>query len=273
MPTAGAASPSPPARPEPGAGGGDGRTRGTRTARRPAVAAERRRPVKAIVRVQLVPDPAGIHADTEAVAIDVLRATTTLTVALGNGAGPVTPVASPAEALALRERTPGALACGERGGRMVPGFDLGNSPFEYAPERVGGRPLIFASTNGSHAMLAAARARRRWLGAFVNASAIAESLAGAVHVTLICAGKLGRPALEDAACAGWLCAALEARGAALEGAAARFARALAPPDAAGIAALVASCPHARELVALGPAYVRDLAFCGTLDAVGKAFTL
>lgn len=229
--------------------------------------------MKALVCVQLVPDPAGVDAGTEAVAIDVLRATSTLTVALEGGAGPVFPVATPAEALALRERTPGALACGERGGRMVEGFDLGNSPFEYTPARVGGRPLVFASTNGSLAMLAAARARRRWLGAFVNAGALVESLAGADHVTLVCAGKLGCPALEDAACAGWLCAAFEARGAQLDGAAARFARALAPTDAAGIAALVWSCPHARELVALGPAYVRDLEFCGTLDAVGKAFRL
>jgi 2-phosphosulfolactate phosphatase len=229
--------------------------------------------MKAAIRVQLVPDAAGIAADTDAVAIDVLRATTTLTVALANGAGPVTPVATPAGALALRERQPGSLACGERGGRMVAGFDLGNSPFEYGAERVGGRPLIFASTNGSHAMIAAARAKRRWLGAFVNAGAIVEALAGAAHVTLVCAGKLGRPALEDAACAGWLCAALEARGATLEGAGARFARRLAPADAAAVAALVAACPHARELVALGPAYMRDLEFCGTLDVVERAFTL
>jgi len=229
--------------------------------------------MKAVVRVQLVPGAGAIVPGTDAVAIDVLRATSTLTVALANGAGPVTPVATPAEALALRERTPGALACGERGGRMVPGFDLGNSPFEYGPERAGGRPLIFASTNGSHAMIAASSARRRWLGAFVNAGALVESLAGAGHVTLVCAGKLGRPALEDAACAGWLCAALEARGARLEGGAARFVRSIAPGDAAEVAALVAACPHARELVALGPAYVRDLEFCGQLDAVGKAFTI
>jgi 2-phosphosulfolactate phosphatase len=229
--------------------------------------------VKAAVRVQLVPGANGIAADTDAIVIDVLRATTTLTMALLSGAGPVTPVATPAEALALRGRTPGSLACGERGGRMVPDFDLGNSPFEYEPGRVAGRPLIFASTNGSFAMLAAAGARRRWLGAFVNASAIVEAVSGAAHVTIVCAGKLGRPALEDTACAGWLCAAFEARGAALEGAVARFARTIAPADAAGAAALVAGCPHARELVALGPAYVRDLEFCGRVDAVARAFAL
>ena len=55
----------------------------------------------------------------------------------------------------------------------------------------------------------------------------------AAHVTIVCAGKLGRPALEDVACAGWLCAAFEARGAALDGAGARFARSVAPADSAG----------------------------------------
>lgn len=229
--------------------------------------------MKTVVRVQLVPDTARIPPDTDAVAIDVLRATSTLTVALAHGAGPVRPLATPAEALALRDRTPGALACGERGGRMVPGFDLGNSPFEYGAERVAGRPLLFASTNGSRAMIAAAGARRRWLGAFVNAGALIEALTEAPDVTLVCAGKLGRPALEDAACAGYLCAALQARGARLEGGAARLARVLAPADAAEVARLVAACPHARELAALGSAWVRDLAFCGTLDAEARAFAL
>ncbi len=229
--------------------------------------------MRGAVIVQLVPDAAALAPGTEAIVIDVLRATTTLTVALAHGAGPVTPVGSPAAALARRAAQPGALACGERGGRRVEGFDLGNSPLEYDAARVGGRALVFASTNGSLAMIAAARARRRWLGAFVNASAVVDAVAARSHVTVVCAGKLGRPALEDAACAGWLCAALEARGAVLEGPGARFARHLAPADAAGIRALVAGCPHARELVALGPAWVRDLEFCGRLDAVGRAFAL
>jgi 2-phosphosulfolactate phosphatase len=225
------------------------------------------------VAVQPIPDGRRITRDTEAVVIDVLRATTTLTVALANGAAAVRPTASPEAALALRAGQPGALACGERGGRIVPGFDLGNSPFEYTPERVGGRTLIFASTNGSLAMVAAARARRRWLGAFVNAGALVQSLGSAAHATLVCAGKLGRPALEDMACAGWLCARLVERGAELDGEGARFAASLAPADAREVAALVANCPHAREMAELGAAWVRDLEFCGGVDTVDRAFAL
>lgn len=225
------------------------------------------------VSVQPVPDARRIDGSTVAVIIDVLRATSTLTAALANGAGRIVPVPSPEEALARRAAETGALACGERGGRIVPGFDLGNSPAEYTRARIGGRTLIFASTNGSLAMLAARRAQQRWLGAFVNATAIAEAVQGAAHVTLVCAGKLGRPALEDLACAGWLTRALLAHGAVAEDAGARLALAAAPDDAAAVAKLVRACPHAREVAALGASGEADLDFCGRLDAIGRAFRL
>src|SRR5262249_32945331 len=130
------------------------------------------------VRVELVPEggapPPGWPRDPRecaGVAIDVLRATTTLIVALDHGAGRVVPFSEPAEAIAFRGREPAALACGERGGRIVPGFDLGNSPAEYTKERVAGRTLAFASTNGSRALLAIGACEERWLAAFLNASA------------------------------------------------------------------------------------------------------
>jgi phosphosulfolactate phosphohydrolase-like enzyme len=140
-----------------------------------------------------------------AVVVDVLRATTTLTVALGPGALRVLAAATPEQASALRAGHPGALLCGERGGLRIDGFDLGNSPFEYPVPVVAGRTLIFASTNGSQALLAAAAARRRLLAAFVNARAVVERLAGERAVVIVCAGSSGRFAIEDAGCAGLLC--------------------------------------------------------------------
>jgi 2-phosphosulfolactate phosphatase len=205
-----------------------------------------------------------------AVAIDVLRATTTLAVARQNGAGRVIPVATPEEAFARREREPGALLCGERDGRRIQGFDLGNSPAEYGRETVEGRPLIFASTNGSLALLATAPCRRRLLGAFVNASAVVDALQGGPRVLLVCAGKLGAFALEDAACAGWLCARLAERGARLAGPAARLALALAPRDADGVRALVQGSAHGRYLRSLGSGYAADVEYCCRLDAIGQA---
>jgi 2-phosphosulfolactate phosphatase len=226
------------------------------------------------VRVSVLFSPAGAEVHVPcAVIVDVLRATTTLTVALSNGAREVIPVATPAAALALRAARPGTLVCGERDGRIVPGFDLGNSPFEYDAGRVRDRTLAFASTNGSLAMLAARGARRRVLGAFVNARAVVERVKGEREIAIVCAGRLGRFSLEDAACAGLLLARLEAHGAVAADPAARAARALAPGDAAETRRLVTGAAHARDLLRMGGAYARDLEFCAGLDTVERAFEL
>jgi 2-phosphosulfolactate phosphatase len=210
---------------------------------------------------------------TTAVVIDVLRATTTLSVALDNGARAVIPVASPEAALAIRAREPGALLCGERQGLRIPGFDLGNSPAEYAAEVVANRTLIFASTNGSLALLAAAGCRRRLLAAFVNVAAVLRALAGERFVLLLCAGKEGRFAIEDAACAGMIAAALAARGASIEGGAARAALALAPRDATAVRTLVQGASHARTLRALHASFAGDVQRCATLDGIDRAIEI
>jgi len=223
------------------------------------------------VRVALVPPAPGVLPPRAcAVALDVLRASTTLAVACAHGAAGVVPFATPAEALAHRDAHPGVLACGERDGRIVPGFDLGNSPDEYTSERVAGRTLAFASTNGSRAMLAARSCRRRLVASFANLEATASALAVEADVWLVCAGKLGRVALEDAACAGTLAARLVARGAAPEGAAARLALTFACRDAAEVRAAVEGCDHARWLVTLGEAWAADVRRCATLDALDSA---
>lgn len=222
------------------------------------------------VSVLLTPGQGAVPARATAVVVDVLRASSVLTVARAHGAGAIVAAGTPEEAVALRGRLPGALLCGERDGRKLPGFDLGNSPFEYDAATVAGRTLVFASTNGSRALRAAARARRVVLGAFVNASAVLEAVAADDEITVVCAGKLGGFALEDAACAGWLAARLAARGARVAGAAA-FARALSPRDAAEVRALVQGCEHGRYLRSLGPDYARDVEFCAGLDTVGEAF--
>lgn len=224
-----------------------------------------------IVRVQLVPPPRG-HVGGPGhlgIAVDVLRATSTLTAASAHGAARIVPFAETAAALRFREETPGTLACGERDGRIVPGFDLGNSPFEYGPEVVGGRTLAFASTNGSRAMLALERCDRVLLGAFVNATALTRAVvaAGAERVEICCAGTLGRFSHEDAAFAGWLCRALAAHGAVLEGAEANDVAARAPERADEARARVEGAPHARYLSSLGPEFARDVAWCARLDAL------
>jgi 2-phosphosulfolactate phosphatase len=204
------------------------------------------------------------------VAVDVLRATTTLAFARANGVARIEPYATTAEALAARAARPGTLACGERDGRIVPGFDLGNSPAEYTRARVDGHPLAFASTNGSRAMLAARGCRRRLLASFANLSATLAVLALEPVVFIVCAGKLGGFAFEDTACAGTLAAALAARGGTLENAAARLAATFACRDAGEIRAVVRGCDHGRWLTSLGEPFAEDVRVCGEVDALKEA---
>ena len=135
-----------------------------------------------------------------AVAFDVVRATTTMIAALANGVREIRAFASLQEAStahALFGDGPKLLA-GERQALRPEGFDLGNSPGEFTRERVEGRTLFFATTNGTRAVRACATARQTFVASLCDASAMAERLAviGA-DVVLVCAGVDGSPGGED----------------------------------------------------------------------------
>ena len=118
---------------------------------------------------------------TTAIVIDVLRSSSTIATALLCGAREIVPVSSPAEAgeLAQKYGRAATLLCGERDGKRIEGFDLGNSPSEYTAEQVSGRTLIFSSTNGSPVMVRARLSDRVLIGGFNNFSAVVESVAAA----------------------------------------------------------------------------------------------
>ncbi len=230
---------------------------------------------RGVVRLERTPPGAGDGVPPPAggagIAVDVLRATSTLARARAHGAGRIVPFARTDEAAAFRDATTGALACGEREGRRLPGFDLGNSPFEYTRERVEGRTLAFASTNGSRALLALAGTDPVWLGAFVCASAVARACAGAAHVRIVCAGERGQPSPEDDACGGWIVARLLDAGFEAGDGLTRDLAAAAPADAAAVRERVERSPHGRVLTAMGAAYARDVEWCATLDAMAEAW--
>ena len=78
-----------------------------------------------------------------AVVIDVLRATSTITRALESGYRQVLACGDLDQARELAERVDGSVVlAGERKCLKPEGFDLGNSPAEYTPQRVSGRPLV-----------------------------------------------------------------------------------------------------------------------------------
>jgi 2-phosphosulfolactate phosphatase len=207
-------------------------------------------------------------AGVTAIVLDVVRASTTIVAALAGGARAVLPVATPEEARALgRQGEAGpVLVGGERGGAPPPGFDHGNSPAEYTPDRVRGRTVVFTTTNGTRALLAVAGARRIAVGGFVNAAAVARwAAAEPGDVLLVCAGEKGRFCLEDAVCAGLLVSRLASANRALTDAA-RAARALWERYGSDLHAMLADATWAQALVKQGRG--ADLPLCVAVDVHG-----
>jgi 2-phosphosulfolactate phosphatase len=210
----------------------------------------------------------------QVVVIDVLRATSTVVEALSNGAKAVFPVATAegAARIAAGIGRDSVLLCGERRGLPIDGFDLGNAPPEFDRDRVEGASLVMTTTNGTQAFLAVAEARGGadgpgaiLAGAFLNLAAISEVVAGGGRDTaIVCAGREGRYALEDALCAGALVQELERSGAALElNDGARAARSMAVALDGGWMGAIRETAAARRLMEIGRA--EDVEFCTRLN--------
>ncbi|MDR3233379.1 MAG: 2-phosphosulfolactate phosphatase [Planctomycetaceae bacterium] len=142
--------------------------------------------------------------DSAAVVIDVLRATTVITCAVHSGIKEFIPVLDITEALRLKSLFPegSVILGGERSGLPIDGFDFGNSPQDYTPQRVAGKTLIITTTNGTAAIHAAKEARKVILAAFVNADAAVKKLANEDRITIICSGTCGLETEEDMLLAG-----------------------------------------------------------------------
>jgi len=143
--------------------------------------------------------------DKNVVVIDVLRASTTIATALHNGAREIIPVSTIESAVKISGSLFGevTLRAGERNGKMIEGFNLGNSPLEFTEELVRGKSIIFVTTNGSAAIVKGRHAKNLVVASFVNLSPIVEFLAGLrENITVVCAGKGNNFCLEDSVCAG-----------------------------------------------------------------------
>ncbi|MEO6777989.1 MAG: 2-phosphosulfolactate phosphatase [Gemmatimonadaceae bacterium] len=203
--------------------------------------------------------------------IDVLRASTTITTALANGARAVVPFADTDELMTRArqfERGDVRLA-GER--RMLPidGFDLGNSPAQFTAEAVGGMTVLLTTTNGTRALAGAQGAVDVVVAAYVNLSPVTAmlraALRGGTDVVIACAGQDGHYALEDAACAGRYVRMVTRR---LSGVqmndAAQSCALLARNYGDDIASVFRDSAHGRALADAG--FSEDLQLCAAIDA-------
>lgn len=206
------------------------------------------------------------------VVIDVLRAASSIATAIHNGARALLPAESIEQALRIANSIGrrDVLLCGERGGEPIEGFDLGNSPAEFTRHAVGERTLVMTTTNGTRALAAVAGAAPAFVAALVNLGAVATRLLeGDRDPLIVCAGRSGRVAAEDALCAGLLVKALLDRSS--------QSRGIEVGDGA-IAALALADRHSpvgtdfllrtaagRALAEIGRA--EDVALCAMVDAL------
>ena len=150
--------------------------------------------------------------ETVAVVIDTLRFCTAASTGLAAGASSIMVVGEVDQAKKLAANHPQSpLLCGERECRPIEGFQLGNSPLEYSASTVRGRDLIFTTTNGTRAVVAASQvATTIVLGTLVNCTAVSRFIlnSDAQNLVLLCSGTNGAVAAEDVLAAGAIIDAL-----------------------------------------------------------------
>ena len=214
--------------------------------------------------------PADVAGRVVAV-VDVLRASTSIAVALDNGARAVIPLASSEEVVSRAKnlaRSEVKLA-GERKSQQISGFDYGNSPLEFSKENVDGKTILMSTTNGTNAILAVQGARDVLIASYVNFKAVlsmlSAALRGGTDVAIVCAGQEKHFSLEDSACAGrFVQHILEKHSSAEINDAANAAMVIDKKFATSLKKLFKASSHGAALAEAG--FGDDLEFCAKVDS-------
>jgi 2-phosphosulfolactate phosphatase len=197
------------------------------------------------------------------VVVDVIRATSSIVTAFAHGCHTIFPAESVSDAQALKAAHPQALLCGERDGRRIEGFALGNSPREFTADAVGGQELILATSNGTRTLRAVNAGRSVAIGAPMNRAAVAVWLSERdTDALVVCSGFEGIFSLEDAVCAGGIVDRAAELGMAL-GDGAQACQVLWRRYAGDLPGLLARTAWGQHIISigLGP----DLEVCARLD--------
>ncbi len=136
------------------------------------------------------------------VVIDIFRATSSICFGIENGAEAIIPVGTVEECNAFEKE--GYLLAAERDGKVVEGFDFGNSPFAYTADKIKGKTIVLTTTNGTHAIDESKKtAHQVIIGSFLNLDAVCDYLKSQnKDVLLLCAGWKNKFNLEDTLFAG-----------------------------------------------------------------------
>jgi len=137
------------------------------------------------------------------VIIDIFRATSSICYGIDNGAVAIIPVSQVEECAAYAEKGLDYLLAAERDGKVVEGFDFGNSPFSYTKEKVAGKTIVLTTTNGTHALHLSRGAKKIVIGSFLNLTSLCTWLKTQNdNILLVCAGWKNNFNLEDTLFAG-----------------------------------------------------------------------
>ncbi len=143
-------------------------------------------------------------SNSNVVVVDIFRATSAICAAFANGAKAIIPI--PTEQEAEEAKKKGYVVAAERNGQKLPFADFGNSPFNFTPERVGGREVAYSTTNGTRAISAASQGKSVVIGSFINISSVADWIVNqsSGDLLILCAGWKGKYCIEDPLFAGAL---------------------------------------------------------------------
>ena len=145
------------------------------------------------------------YENREAVVVvtDILRASSAIVTAFMNGVERIIPVGTLEEAKAFKEK--GFMVAAERDGIVRDFADFGNSPYNFSPERVKGKQIVYSTTNGTNAINLASSGSEVLIGAYLNISALAKHIKQAgKDLLILCAGWKNKFNLEDTLFAGAL---------------------------------------------------------------------
>lgn len=159
-------------------------------------------------KVQVCYSPAlfSAYSDRESIVVvtDVLRATSAMCAAFESGIMSIMPVSTVAEALEYKDE-PDYLIAAERNGKIVKGFDLGNSPIDILKHNLQGKNLVVTTTNGTKTINVAKRDHQVVVGSFLNIGAVEQWLLNQdKDVIILCSGWKDTFCLEDTLFAGGL---------------------------------------------------------------------
>ena len=146
------------------------------------------------------------------VIIDVFRAFSVEAYFFAGGVKKIIPVGDVNLAYKLKEENPDFILAGERHGKILPGFDVGNSPSELIKLDYRGRAVVHTTSAGTQGIANAKNADEILGASLVNAGATARYIKSRnpENVSLVC---MGLEALsqteEDNLCAYYIKSILE----------------------------------------------------------------